>query len=593
VPSARYHEGFRLPGTSELALCQAFAALGHGILVNSRGDREAVFMAGGSGLSGRPEGLAIVHGARGLTNAAGAIGDLRRNELPALVIVGLPSTASARFLPPHGEDGLLASVGAFAKDARQLGWSAPSQDLAVDPVQAIDAALAVASALPRGPVLLGGPQDILEARVVPADSLARSHPADIARPPAGRAMRRARVPLRGAKSPLILIDDYLLRHHDAQEVLAHFAERLDTPIYQVRYRRGPMLFQQLTGTHTPRFAGFYDPDRPEHRHRMATADLLVTVEDRNIYQRVVGQLPSCPKIAITSNPDKAKRNEYLAAGDVIIDGDPILAVARLTADHAPRPAPVVTEPDEDGPDGDGQSDDNPTRTPREQLQRALTEVVRGCLALIDARHVVDDSQMAGGMLAAVYEQAFGDATVVGDHAGFVGAGIPLAGGLAVTIRLPVLCLLGDQGFTNGSQGLVCAAQETAPVLYVVCNNGESVSLRQQAAAQDLAGPAGDFDRLLRIPPDYSYVATARAAGIPATQVDLDRPQGTDATAQVLGTVQALWSAGGPALIELRLPGAGPAWDGVWSTRGFDDVPPDGASSPPPRRRLRTRRGGRR
>lgn len=167
-------KAFAYPGTSELALCHAFSALSDGTLVNARGDSESAFMAGASGLAGKPEAVAIVHAARGLTNAAGAVADLRRNELPALVIVGLPSTRSAEFLPPHGEDGLVDAVGTFAKASLELAW--PSGSETVDPVGAVDTALDQATALPGGPVLLGVPQDILEARAVPTGATEPLYP---------------------------------------------------------------------------------------------------------------------------------------------------------------------------------------------------------------------------------------------------------------------------------------------------------------------------------------------------------------------------------------------------------------------------------
>lgn len=548
-------KAFAYPGTSELALCRAFATLGDGILVNSRGDREAVFMAGGGGLSGRPDAVAIVHGARGLTNAAGAVADLRRNEVPALVIVGLPSTASARFLPPHGEDGLLDAVGAFAKDVRQVVWPRRSKALASGPIEAIDAALVEAGALPRGPVLLGVPQDILEARVVPAGLVTCRCSADVARPPAARVMRRARALLRGAKAPVILIDDYLLRHRGAQTVVVDLAERLDASIYQVCYRRGPMLFQQLTGKRSPTFAGLYDPDRPEHRDRLASADLLVTIEDRNLYPRVVGRLPDCPKIAVTSNPAKTKRNGYLGAGDVVIDGDPIIAIAQLAQDVPRRRAPATTEPAEHDTDRDGQShgDTTPPPTPRERLQDVLAGVVRGSLAVTDAGHVVDDSQMAGGMLAGVYERAFGDATVIGDHAGFVGAGIPSATGLAVTTALPVLCLLGDQGFTNGSQGLVCAAYgpgQTDPV-----QAGVVSSLCLRAGLADPDGPLevwGDPDT------ERAFIWVDDAIDALVTLMASDHPDpvniGTGEYVTIQGLAELVCRTADKRLIARMIPG---------------------------------------
>ncbi len=563
---------FAYPGTSELALCRAFSALGSGMLVNARGDGEAVFMAGGAGMAGHLCALAIVHGARGLTNAAGAVADLSRNEFPALVIVGLPSTRSARFLPPHGENGLLDTVGRFAKVARELSWPTDSRTRTLDPVRAVDDAAQTAAALPRGPVLLGIPQDVLEARVVPAEAAARPLPAHVANPIDVHALGRAQALLRRARSPVILIDDYVFRHHGADTTLLAFAEALDAPIFQVRYRRGPMLFQQLTVKNARCVAGLYDPERKDHRDRMNEADLLVTIEDRNLYYRVVGHLPGCAKIAITSDAHKTAKNGYLSSSDVLVRGEPVAALGWLIGRLTGTRRSLAVACSSAGRSKDQtQEDKSPAQI---WLRDALAGVICACRAVTGARHVVDDSQMVGGVLVDVYETVFGEAAVFGDHGGFVGAGIPLATGLAIARRLPVLCLVGDQGFTNGCQGLVCAAQEKAPVMFMVCNNGESVSLRKQSGHTARENPPDDFERLLRNAPDFSYVAAAQAAGIAAASVDLryeDLPEPAAATQQVLESSRVLWRQGGPALIELRLPGLGPAWDGVWATRGFDEI----------------------
>jgi acetolactate synthase-1/2/3 large subunit len=108
---------FAYPGTSELALCAAVARRDGISLVNARGDKEAAFMAAGANLLGRPACAAILHGARGLTNALGAVADVRRSEVPVLYLVGMPSRSSARSLPPHGEPALIAHAGAFARAA--------------------------------------------------------------------------------------------------------------------------------------------------------------------------------------------------------------------------------------------------------------------------------------------------------------------------------------------------------------------------------------------------------------------------------------------------------------------------------------------
>src|SRR5262249_14614586 len=52
-------------------------------LVNARGDKEAVFMAAGAGLDADRRAVALLHGARGLTNAAGAVADVSSATMAA------------------------------------------------------------------------------------------------------------------------------------------------------------------------------------------------------------------------------------------------------------------------------------------------------------------------------------------------------------------------------------------------------------------------------------------------------------------------------------------------------------------------------
>jgi len=91
---------FAYPGTSELALCDAVSASPHLRLHNARGDKEAAFLAAGASLLQPNRAVAILHGARGATNAMGGIADARRTEAGTVFLVGMPSSASAKYLPP-------------------------------------------------------------------------------------------------------------------------------------------------------------------------------------------------------------------------------------------------------------------------------------------------------------------------------------------------------------------------------------------------------------------------------------------------------------------------------------------------------------
>ncbi|WBB78675.1 thiamine pyrophosphate-binding protein [Micromonospora sp. WMMD882] len=566
---------FTYAGTSELALCDATARLG--MLRNGRGDRESVFEAAGASLMRPGHGSAIVHAARGLTNALGAVGAARRNEVGTLVVVGMPSTGSAPFLPPHGEPRLIDACGEFAKASFELG-AVPPEDrpaeraasvaVLVDALRQAD--LAVRQA-PFGPVLLGVPQDVAESYWVPLEQL-RNLPADPYRPVDQRGVRAATALLSSAARPVALVDDYALRHPGVREALAAFSRATGSAVLQVKYRRGPMLFERINETEVPGFVGWYDPNDPAHRAVMQSTDLIVTVEDRNMYPRVIGELPAGPKIALTSKPAAVRKNGYLGDDGVLVDGDVVGALHALAAalgdrDGAPRwYADLVREP-------------SPPRhrvpeaalAVRQGLARALREVADGRDKPVT---LVDDSQMFGGLLAEVYDLLPAGVRIFADHGGFVGGGTATANGLAVgEPGTHVVCTVGDQGLTNGIQGLVAAVQENAPVTFVVCNNGGSVSLRKQSRGQTLLD--GGFHHYLDNAAGMRYAETAQVLGLHSRRVDLSNWLDRDhAAGRVVDFQQALAAAlehAGPSLIELVLPADPEFWTGVWITEGFEPL----------------------
>ncbi|HET8681590.1 MAG TPA: DUF4915 domain-containing protein [Micromonosporaceae bacterium] len=603
VAAAGTRVTFAYAGTSELSVCDALARLPGEVLVNGRGDRECAFMAGGASRLRPGHGLAVLHGARGLTNALGALADLRRNEVGMVAVVGMPSTGSAPFLPPHGEPDLIASAGRFAK-----AWHEASA-VPADPAEQAAAAAAFVALLhrafaqartrPYGPVLVGVPQDVLETAWVPLTVLEATASQAVASPAVAVAavavaavaspavavaavevpavevpggLERAAQLLAGARRVAILIDDYALLHEGLRPALARLSDRLRAPVLQVWYRRGPMLFERLSRADVPRFLGWLDPASEAQRKVLHGADVLVTVEDRNCYARVVGELPSCAKIAVTTNPAAVRKNRYLGPDDVLLDADVVAALEALAA--AVPPAGDAT----DEPwyaDALGQP-------PRPQLPEAAGLVRRGVAAAVaralDARPatpvLVDDSQMFGGMLAAEYDLLPDRVRVLGDHGAFVGGGIAFATGLALgEPDTRVLCCLGDQGLTNGLQGFVAAVQQRAPVTYLVCNNGGSVSLAKQAGA---AGE-GRFDDgrhpHLRNPVRLRYTELARAFGMPTGRADLTKVTGQAAVADRLARFERrltdLLDQRTPALIELVLPSEPEFWTGVWITEGFE------------------------
>jgi acetolactate synthase-1/2/3 large subunit len=577
---------FAYAGTSELAVCDALARVPGVRLVNGRGDKESAFMAAGASLLRPHRGAAVLHGARGLTNAAGAVADARRNEIATLFVVGLPSTGSAPFLPPHGEDELIPTIGRFVKHWYQVGAVPPDgpgqKAAAVEFVRAIRQALAIGQTRPYGPVILGLPQDVAEQAWIPWPALADPVVSDQRRVAPTDDVERAATLLRGRRV-VIIIDDYLLKYDDARPALAEFARRCAAPVLQARYRRGFMLFERLSAADVPSFAGWLDPASPYHRKLLSTADVLVTLEDRNLYPRVVGEFPTRQKLAITSDADKVRKNGYLDTGDLLLEGDVVELVRGVNqllppadwaaADQAPAdvdwPGSILAgEP--------ALADDGELAPVVAALRTGITDAIAAGLAGRDRPAIVDDSSMFGGLVCSEYDRLPAGVRVFGDHGGFVGGGLAYATGLALgEPAASVLCLLGDQGFSNGLQGLVAAGQERARLVYLVCNNGQAVSLLIQAAA---SGPRW-FDhgqhQHLKNPDTMDYARVAAELGVSTAVVEFPVEAGLAAVQRVVtqfkDQLRLAMDGTGPYLIELRLPSVAAVWKGIWLTQGYEQL----------------------
>ncbi|WP_369392989.1 thiamine pyrophosphate-binding protein [Streptomyces sp. CG1] len=554
------HTVFAYPGTSELALCDAVADTDGMTLVNSRGDKEAVFMAGGANRLSPDGTAAIVHGARGLTNALGAVADVRRSEVPVLCVVGMASTGSAAFLPPHAEFGLIPAAGAFASAFHDCsGMTEPDARIFLDTVNAAFAAL---DDRPAGPVLLGVPQDVLSARFVP--------PAELAAAPA-RAIRghvpdltEASAAIAQAERPLVLVDDYVFgAGPEVEEALGNFSSCIGAPVLQVAYQRGPMLFQQIGPGKVPDHLGTYVPTDHRHRDLLDEADLVITVEDRNMYPRVVGSLGGSRKIALTSSPAAALKNGYLASDGLVVAGDVVKTLDALAALQTPR--------------SPWHRPGRPTEQPGHGTSHAGRELVRylsAGLATAVAPVLVDDSQMFGGLIAKNYDLLPAGTQVHGSHGGFVGSGLATSIGMAVADEAAtVICTLGDQGFTNAVQALAVAGDRDVPILVIVCNNGGSVSLRKQSSSEGLGTATAGFLRNVEC---LDYASTARSFGLEASTVRWpDRLQSDEPVVeagQVLKRrIEDALADRRPHLIELVTTGAPEFWAGVWNVDGITEM----------------------
>ena len=539
-------------------------------------------MAAGACLINPMTGIAILHGARGLTNAAGAVADVSRNEIATLFVVGLPSTPSISYIPPHGEVGLLHNIGSFAKQWHEVGpfgASEPEREhAAASFINSFRDAIAAAVERPFGPVLFGIPQDIAEASWITWHALS-SWSAIVTRStgPTEELVAAAANIIKSSKNIVVLLDDYLLRYPNVQAEVERLRYLCGCKVLQVRYRRGAMLFEKLQLADDSEAIDWLDPGSNQHRELLRAADLLITLEDRNMYERVVGKLPSCQKIAINSNASKVAKNEYMTRDDLMLEGDATRILGRVNEILAQGTAPsriVGASPAWSRPASHPHAP-IPVRNSG-SLRFEIVEALANALQVTANPAIVDDSQMFGGLVSEYYDLLPAGTRIFGDHGGFVGSGIAFSTGLAIgNPDLNVFCFLGDQGFTNGIQGLVAAIQEQARVIFVVCNNGGSVSLIKQILLSSDYLSDGDPVQFLRNTGGLDYAKIASGLNIRSFQLDfsteLDELTKKDALKDLRICLKAALAGSGPTLIELRLPGHSEFWAGIWQVRGFDEA----------------------
>lgn len=572
LKSEHVEDVFAYPGTSELVLCDAISKIKGIRLINSRGDKEAAFMAAGGSVIDPAKSVAILHGARGLTNAMGAIADIYRNEVGTVFLLGLPSTDSARFLPPHGEKNLIRSISNFTKRSDEI--TEVNETAAHSFVEKVRSVLCEARTLPMGPTLLGIPQNALETKWISKKDLKRRAKSQI-KNLSGADIKTVIAKIRKAKRPVLIVDDPLFKRTGSKEVLRHFAESICAPILQVAYKRGPMLFESIFPKSNPYFIGPYEPDNLRHARIVHESDLIITLEDRNMYPRVIGTLPNSFKIAITSNPKMTLKNEYLRNTDLLLDGDPTEIMKRvmsvLPRKNATSRQTCVRVCEDARKISSGKVFPASIYA---NLRNMITEEISQIFNESSRPLLVDDSQMFGGILAQNYGAFPKDLRVIGDHGGFIGGGLPFATGVAICNReYSVYCTLGDQSFTNAFQALVSSVENKTNIVYFVCNNGKSVSLTKQILHQNKKAFKNN-KLFLSNPPEVNYRKIAQSLGLIAYEISMTPKKTGDLVSlrkyfrMLLKKTVALK---GPTLLEIRLPSEGDIWEDIWSVRGNEKM----------------------
>jgi acetolactate synthase-1/2/3 large subunit len=137
----------------------------------------------------------------------------------------------------------------------------------------------------------------------------------------------------------------------------------------------------------------------------------------------------------------------------------------------------------------------------------------------------------------------------------------------------VICTIGDQSFINAIQALVFVSQTRSHIVYVVCNNGKSISLTKQAISQSMVTFNNGQSNFLENVPNLSYANLADAFGLKTYQIKCDpgviKP--SDLQTKLSRALKKAVNFNGPSLIELILPSEQDAWEGIWNTKGNEKM----------------------
>ena len=183
-----------------------------------------------------------------------------------------------------------------------------------------------------------------------------------------------------------------------------------------------------------------------------------------------------------------------------------------------------------------------------EVLAAIRDTLPGCTMVGDSTQLA----YAGNLYweAAAPRSWFNAATGYGS----LGYGPPAAVGAAVALgSAPVVCLVGDGGFQFCLGALGAAADEAAPVIFVVWNNNGYQEIEDYMLSRGIA-PVG-----VRPKAPY-FTRIAEAYGVPAQRIRLTDSDSQDALTpgglELQPLVAALLAArrvAGPALIEILTP----------------------------------------
>lgn len=516
-----------LPGQHALGLFDALRRSEIAYL-SARVENNAGFMADGfARATGAVAPLLLSTGPGALTSLA-ALQEAAASSIPVLAI-------SAQ-VPVEGLGGGRHGYLHELPDQSASFWGVVKHVVTVRAMGQIPTALAeawrISDTMPRGPVLVEVPQDILLAPadgVVPELAAAQLAAAPAPLTPIAEMVDLAASVLEYAANPVILAGGGVVRS-DAQPELLALAERLDAPVITTIGGKAA-------------FPWDHELSARSWIEDIATTEFLENTDVLIIVGSGVGELssnyhtfkPRGHVIQIEADLGKLGSNHQ----GIGIHADAKLALAAL--DGALEQA--------------GRHSWAPRRDAARASVRALLDTV---LARVEGQGLDQELALIRGLREAVSDDTknFWDMTILAywawsawdprdadfasaQGAGGLGYGFPAALGAAFGRRIlgehaSALAVSGDGGALYGIAELAVAAQHELPVVWLIVDDGGYGVLREYMQGAFGAATATELTR-----PDY--VALAQSFGIPAEVTSLK---------EAPGAVARALEAGGPRVVVL-------------------------------------------
>lgn len=527
---------FGIPGvhTAELYRGLAKSAIRH---VTPRHELDAGFMADGyARASGKP-GVCLLITGPGLTNAITAMGQARADSIPMLVISGINA------LDTHGHyRGYLHELPDQSALIRTIALSSERLERPEDLADVVSRAFAAMRSGRPGPVHIEIPVNLMEAATwIEAATTTQNCALPVAQPSA-QAIAAAADLCRTAREPLILAGGGAVWADDA---IRNLAELLDAPVITTTNGRGLLAGHPLAVPASPSLEAV--------RALMRGSDLVIAIgtqfgpTDYDAYND--GGFVQPERLVRIDIDARAEDTSFPATVSIVADaGVAATALAAALQGHD-RPAGRPSAHERAAAArAAAQADLSDKMRSMIEVLGAIRDTLPGCTIVGDSTQLA----YAGNL----YWEAAAPRTWFNASTGYgsLGYGPPAAIGVSIALgKAPVVCVVGDGGFQFCLGALGAAADESAPVIFVVWNNHGYQEIEDYMLSRDIE-PVG----VRPLAPDFTKIASAY--GIPSQRIRMT--DGNDQNALVPGGLDlepfaaALRSAragAGPALIEILTP----------------------------------------